>query len=207
MRNVYVVAHTQSIHHVEKRVGGWYDTSLTDLGKQQANKVGAFFAETLRSYDVLIFSSDLRRAAETANIIAANFNQEVTLEPGLREISYGDAEGKPQTWLDDRIVPQPTDGKRLDHRVCDGAESRRELASRIKRSLENILEHQSKETIIVSHGFALTFIIMAWMRIPIENMDYCNFASSPGGITLLHEDDFFGNRGVKYVNKTDHLHP
>lgn len=206
MRNVYVVTHTQSIHQIEKRVGGWYDTALTPVGKRQANKVGAFLAETLRSCNALVFSSDLRRATETADIIATCINREIILDPGLREMSYGEAEGKPQDWLDDRIVPRPTDGNRLDHRVCDGAESRREFASRIQRSLAEILEHKNKEIIIVSHGFALTFIIMAWMRVPIENMEYCNFSSSPGGITLLHEDDFFNNRGVRYVNRTDHLH-
>ena len=38
MRNVYVVTHAESIHYIEKNVGGWYDTSLTERGKAQAEK-------------------------------------------------------------------------------------------------------------------------------------------------------------------------
>ena len=69
MRNVYVVTHVQSLHHVEKRVGGWYDTSLTELGNVQAGKTGRFLGSAIGSENAELFSSDLRRAAETAEII------------------------------------------------------------------------------------------------------------------------------------------
>ena len=47
---------------------------------------------------------------------------------------------------------------------------------------------------------------MAWMRIPVENMDYGNFpGGGPGGVTLLNEDDFWHNRNVIYTNKMDFL--
>jgi len=205
LRVIYVVQHAQSIHHVEKLVGGTYDTSLTPLGIQQAKKIGAYLAEVIGSEEVDIISSDLRRAAETANIIDSYFNRGVTLDPGFREFSYGEAEGKPQEWLDERLIPQPTDGNRLDHRMCEGSETRREIASRIREALDRVLKKDVKNTVIISHGFALTFIIMAWLKVPIENMDYCNFTANPGGITLLVEDDLFCNRGVRYVNRTEHL--
>jgi len=56
MRNVYVVAHAQSLHHIERRVGGWYDTSLTDLGREQAEKTGRFLKSAIDSADVRLFS-------------------------------------------------------------------------------------------------------------------------------------------------------
>ncbi|HDJ21992.1 MAG TPA: histidine phosphatase family protein [Candidatus Bathyarchaeota archaeon] len=205
MRAIYVVQHAQSIHHVEKLVGGNYDTSLTPLGIQQAKKIGEYLADVIGPEKVEIISSDLRRAAETANIIASYFNQGVTLDPGFREFGYGRAEGKPREWLEKHLVPRPADGNRLDHRVCEGSETRREIAYRVQGALERVLEKEVKNTVIVSHGFALTFIIMAWLKVPIENMDYCNFKADPGGITLLVEDDLFCNRGVQYVNRTEHL--
>ena len=39
MKNIYVVTHTESIHHIQGLAGGWYDTSLTENGKNQARKI------------------------------------------------------------------------------------------------------------------------------------------------------------------------
>ncbi len=40
---------------------------------------------------------------------------EVTLIPELLEWSFGVAEGQPQGWLDERFVPPPAAGSRMDH--------------------------------------------------------------------------------------------
>lgn len=205
MRNVYVVTHAQSLHHVEGRVGGWYDTPLTDLGREQAEKTGRFLKSAIDSTDVRLFSSNLKRAAETAEIIGRHLQKPVTLDPRLREMNYGDAEGKPQSWFRDRIKPQPTDGNRLDHRVYAGAESRIEVAERADAALTDILEEGALDTVIVSHGFASTFLIMAWMKIPPEHMDYCSLPARPGSVTKLYEDDLFGSRSVSYLCSTAHL--
>jgi probable phosphoglycerate mutase len=205
MRSVYVVIHAQSLHHIERKVGGWYDTSLTDLGRKQAEKTGRFLKSAIDSTDVQLFSSDLKRAAETAEIIGKHLQKPVTLDSRLREMSYGDAEGKPQSWFRDRIKPQPTDGNRLSHRVYIGAESRIEVAERVSTALTDILERGALDTVIVSHGFASTFLIMAWMKIPAEHMDYCNLHARPGSITKLHEGDLFGNRSVAYLSSIAHL--
>jgi probable phosphoglycerate mutase len=205
MRNIYVVTHAESIHHIEKKVGGWYDTSLTEHGKTQAERTAIYLRSAINSRNVNAFSSDLKRASETAEIICKHLKTRVTLDKRLREMSYGEAEGKPQSWFKDRIRPQPTDGNKLDHRVYEGAESRRELAKRITDSLNEILLKDSLNTIIVTHGFASTFLIMAWMKIPIENMGYCNLPARPCCVSLLYEDDLFSNRAVAYLCSTNHL--
>ncbi len=205
MRNVYVVTHAQSLHHIEKRVGGWYDTSLTDLGREQAEKTGRFLRSAIDSADVQLFSSDLKRAAETAEIIGKHIKKPVTLDSRLREMSYGEAEGEPQSWFNDQIEPQPTDGNRLDHRVYTGAESRFEVGERVSVALADILGKGARDAVIVSHGFASTFLIMAWMKVPADHMDYCNFSAKPGCVTMLHEDDLFGSRSLSYLCSTAHL--
>ena len=52
---------------------------------------------------------------------------------------------------------------------------------------------------------ALTFVVSAWIRMPLEAAGYVAFRSTSGGITVLHEDDFFHNRAVVSLNDTSHL--
>lgn len=204
MRCIYLVSHAQSVHHVEHRVGGWYDTGLTELGRVQAQKTGKFLASEITG-GVLFYSSDLKRASETAEIISSHLGESVQLDNRLREMSYGVAEGKPQKWGDENIKPQPPDGDRMNHRVFDGAESKLELAQRTCSALNDILALDFENIVIVTHGFASTFLVMAWMMIPVEHLGYCNLPSKPGCVSKLIEDDYFGNRGVAYLCKTEHL--
>ena len=205
MKNVYVVTHTESIHHIQGLVGGWYDTSLTESGRGQARKIATALYDEIGVRNIPIFSSDLKRCAETANIFSEVFGSTVILDSNLREMNFGDAGGKTREWRDKNIVPKPTDGNRLDHRIFNNSESRREIGTRISDSLNRIISKQDDNVIIITHGFALTYIIMAWLKVPVENMDYGGFNGRPGGVTLLYEDDLYGNRSVMYINKQYYL--
>lgn len=203
MRNVYVVSHCQSIHHVEKLGGGWYDTGLTDLGRAQAEKTGMYLKSIIDS-DVGIVSSDLKRAKETAEIIGEILGVDVSMDQGFREMRYGVIEGKPQECIRSVEVPILKDGERLDFRVYEGAESRREIGTRVKAALERAMR-QEKDLVVVTHGFASTFVILSWLKIPVENMGYANFPSKPGCVTHLQEDDVYVNRGIRFLCYTGHL--
>ncbi|MCD4663268.1 phosphoglycerate mutase family protein, partial [Agrobacterium sp.] len=61
MKNIFVVTHTQSVHHVENKVGGWYDTELTPKGRADAEATAAKLTAMIGSAPVEIFSSDLLR--------------------------------------------------------------------------------------------------------------------------------------------------
>lgn len=206
MRNVFVVVHTESQHHIEGRVGGWYDSELSPFGHEQAQQVAAEIHSLVPAgAPCSVHSSDLARAAQTAEPIASLLGAELVKDPGLREMSYGAAEGRPEAWLKDRFVPAPPHN-RLDHDSgIDDAETKRQFALRIYDAVDRILDEDVEHQVIVTHGFALTFVVMAWARVPIEAAAWVNLASTPGGITHLNEDDFFHNRGVRFLNKTAHL--
>ena len=205
MRKVAVVVHAEARHHVDRLVGGWYDSSLTEHGREQARQVGLALRRVFPMLHVPIVSSDLKRARQTAEIIGEALQSAVVLDPRLRELSYGIAEGRPQSWLAERIVPVPTCGSRIDHRVCEGAESRRDLATRMYAALDEVVASDIKDIIIVTHGFAATFVIAYWIGLPIEKADYVNFTVSPASLSLLVEDDVFMNRSVQSLNDTRHL--
>jgi len=196
MRTLFVVTHTESVHHVEGRVGGWYDTELTAEGRRDAEVVAECLMERVQGQNAEVFSSNLLRAAQTADAISTKLGVKTILMPALREMSYGVAEGQPQAWLNARQTPAPH-GNRLDHRSgIENGETRRELASRIYGAVDEILARPCKTQIIVTHSFALTFVVTAWIKMPLESVGYVNFRVGPGSITHLQEDEFWMSRVV-----------
>jgi probable phosphoglycerate mutase len=143
----------------------------------------------------------LKRAFETAEIIARPFNSSVIQDKRFREMSFGDAEGKPREWRSENITPLPADGDRLNHQIYKNAETRKDIGTRISACLDEIIAKNDENLIIVSHGNALTFIIMAWLKVPVENMDYCNFRAAPARVTYLQENDTYHNRTVVYISR------
>ena len=207
MRRLYVVTHPEAAHHLSGEVGGWSDTALTDRGRRQADAVAARIRELVPAGAAVgLHSSDLTRTGQTAEAIGALLGVRPALLPGLREKSYGVAEGRPQEWLDARFVPPPPTGNRLDHAEgIAGAETRREFAVRVYDAVERILAGPGAHHVVVTHGFALTFVMCAWIGMPLESAGHVSFRATSGGITVLEEDDFFANRGVVRLDDVSHL--
>ena len=205
MKNLFVVTHAQSIHHVENKVGGWYDTGLTAQGEADARVAADRLATLIGDAPVEIFSSDLLRASQTATIIAHRFLCPVETISDLRELSYGSAGGMPQAWLDARQIPAP-DNDRMDHRggIEDG-ETRREIAERVYRSIDRITSRSCETQIIVTHGFALTFVVAAWIQMPIEAVGFVSFPAKSGSITDLRQDDYWRSHAVLRLADASHL--
>ncbi|MCY0939906.1 hypothetical protein [Streptomyces antarcticus] len=57
----------------------------------------------------------------------------------------------------------------------------------------------------MTHGFALTFVVAAWIGMPIDSLGHVNFRVASGSITHLREDDFFHNRQLVRLGDTRHL--
>ncbi|WP_405603401.1 histidine phosphatase family protein [Streptomyces sp. NBC_00081] len=207
MRTLYVVTHPEATHHVEGVVGGWHDSQLTPAGIRAAVSIAqALRAQIPNSAEVELFSSDLQRTLRTANEVAELFGVMPNLDRRLREKSYGEAGGKPQEWLDQRFIPPPAVGERMEHdEGIEGSETKAAWAQRIYAATNDILHHPCEHQIIVTHGGCLTFVVASWIKMPIESADYASFRAPSGSITTLREDDFFHNRQVVSLGDTLHL--
>jgi 2,3-bisphosphoglycerate-dependent phosphoglycerate mutase len=207
MRNVYVVTHPEATHHVEGVVGGWHDSQLTAVGTRAA----ASIAEELRARipndaTVELFSSDLQRAAQTARIVGDHLDVEPVLDRRLREKSAGAADGRPQEWLRERFRPPPAAGDRMEHdEGVPGSETKKAFALRIYAAMDDILRSFCEHQIVVTHGYAVTFVLASWIKMPIESLGFVIFRVPSGSITVLREDDYFRYRQVSSLGDTRHL--
>lgn len=204
MRDIYLVPHTEASHHVERRVGGWHDSTLTERGLEQAHVVAHALAKRLAGErSVTVRASDLTRARLTARPIAELLGLTVEIDRDLREQSYGTADGTPVGSTP--FLPPPLDEHRMHHRSGEGAETRFEWATRAYAALDRMLQEGAAHTIVVTHGGTVTYLIAAWLGIPIEAAGRARFHAAPGSITHLHEDDVVRDREVATLGDTSHL--
>lgn len=200
MKRICLITHAEATHSVEGKVGGWFDSELTDNGMNQAlglrEKVSNLNFEL---GSLAFYSSDLKRAVQTAEILLGNSSTVLNLDCRLREMSFGRNEGMCQKEHDEIIVPSSLTGDRLDHKICVGAESRRDVAIRVSE-LVNELMCIEGDMLVVTHGFAATFFIAAFQKLDIESMGYLAFKLKPSSISVLVEDDLFKNRSINVLN-------
>jgi len=90
MKRIVLIAHCEAAHSVDGKVGGWYNAELTKRGEQQAvEPIGKLdkLGFNIRNLDV--YSSDLKRAAQTAQILTQNIGIEPILDQRLRNSNKG----------------------------------------------------------------------------------------------------------------------
>ncbi len=130
--------------------------SLTAAGRVQAKQL----AESLRDRRIAaIWCSDMARAVQTAEIVAAALDVPVRVRPGLREFSVGDLAGRPDGWESlDRVFARWMGGDLAAG--CPGAESGIDVVRRMRVELETLADQSRGETVaVISHGGVIGLVL------------------------------------------------
>ncbi len=98
MRKIITIQHTQSEQHINKMVGSLGNWNLTGLGIKQAHSIGKNLAVEYKNQKFVLYSSDLPRAMQTAEIVSRYFDTTPIFTTELREFDLGDANGKSKEW-------------------------------------------------------------------------------------------------------------
>jgi broad specificity phosphatase PhoE len=154
---LWLIRHGQSTWNVLGwRQGQSDDARLTRRGYRQAHRA----LDSLRRHDIdVVYSSDLRRAHQTASIIADGLGCDVITDERLRERRFGQAEGS-------RLTELGPDGTGISEgRVVDidarsnGGESLQDLYLRSSDFLEWIATQQHQgDVVIVAHGGSIRML-------------------------------------------------
>lgn len=148
-----IVRHGQTHANIDKVWHGRTDTELTELGVQQANRLGEHFHHYMQP--TVVYSSPLQRARLTAEAIAEQFALPVHLDARLMEFDLGDWEGVTFESLRDargimeKLVHDPDF-------TAPGGESQNLVKKRIVEAIEEIVhKHRDENIVIVAHGVAI----------------------------------------------------
>lgn len=160
MNRVFLVRHGENRANLTKEFSfKLVDYPLTEKGRIQATQTAVFFRG--RSIQA-IYSSPLKRASETAQIIAAALDLPVTILEQFREVDVGSLELKPPTaeaWEEHNKVIQAWFEGHTNRRF-PGGENYYELLARMQAGLEQVLDGlQNHNLIIVGHGGIFTFTL------------------------------------------------
>ena len=196
MKRIFTVQHTQSEHHTNGMVGSWTDWNLTELGKQQADQIAAKLKQELAGKDAVLYTSDLKRAKQTADSIADQLQIVPVVKTELRERNLGKCCGKSVQWLRENLE---CDEKTIDDRLFSDAESRRDEWNRLKPFFDQVMAESSENIIIVSHGDLLSVFNAMFLGLGVESLNSCEMFGFAGGVSrMIVRDD--GKRIIKQIS-------
>jgi len=170
MTTLLLARHGETDWNREGRWQGWADPPLNETGRAQARELAEQLRET--PFDA-VYASDLRRAHETAEIVAAPHGVPVVGDVGLREIDVGSWSGLTRAEIEERFP----DGERPD------GETRDQHAARVLAAVERIArENPGRRILVVTHGGTMRALHGHVSELPFHPVANC-------GVLELHFRD------------------
>lgn len=206
---IILVRHGEATHHTEHLTGGWTDSVLTEQGHRQLQLLALRLAKDFSGHHKqvpTIITSDLRRAEESAEIIANALGGKVSSMEFLREKNNGLAAGLTEEAAR-ALYDAPATLKELDHANYPGGETRRQFFYRVQSGLRVLGDLTKEDLIIVAHKGTIQNIIFDWSGFDIEAINAHNFSVDilPASITILGINKW-QEHAIFLLNDTAHLH-
>lgn len=197
---IVLVRHGATDWNVQGRCQGATDRELSEIGIRQAEGIAAELAQ--ESVHV-VYSSDLKRARRTAELISEPHRLPVLVEQDIRELDHGDLEGLTfheikanypeflERWRSEPAEIRVPGGERLA-----------DVAERAWNGLTRIVERHAAaaKIVVVSHNFPILGIVCRITGTPLNN--YRSFHLDPCGVTRLSRDRG-GNWSITHVNSRE----
>ncbi len=191
---ILLVRHGETDWNRDGRIQGQSDPPLNDRGREQARSL----ARQLEGLPLdAVYSSDLVRARETAEILAAGLDLPVIVDPDLREIDFGSWEGltaeEVRTRWPDAFERRAT----VEPAAYDGGETHAALLRRVGAAVRRLVGiHAGGQILLVAHGGPVRALLMEAEGLdyltqrreypPIENCDLARIAVEDGTLRRIH---------------------
>jgi len=201
MLRLLLVRHGETDWNQQMRFQGQTDVELNARGIEQAEAIARRLQqEPLQA----IYSSDLRRAIQTAQVIARYHNLCLIPDADLRELSYGVWEGMSREEILASEWAELFERYRRDSLRYrpPGAEYPEQVLERSRRVLHRIRQRHREGTVcIVGHGGSLRALICVALSAPLETFRHIRLDNASLSAVECREEWIW----VSLINDTCHL--
>ena len=199
MLHLMLVRHGETEWNVQRRYQGQSDVPLSEIGNQQAESIAGRLAG--QEIDA-IYASDLKRAWQTAQVIAAQTGLDVISEPRLRELKFGILEGLTFEEAEEKYPEMITAWLDDFNNTPERAETIDMFNARIVSLLDDLkVKHDEQVVLLVGHGGSLSEILRAVLGLSLEKRWYIQMENASLSEVLIADDYVALNR----LNDTCHL--
>ena len=189
---IIAVRHGETAWNVDTRIQGHLDIALNDTGRWQARQVARALADEPLA---AVYTSDLQRAHATAQAIAQASGAPLVAEPGLRERSFGELEGRTFAEIEAELPEQARRWRQRDpHFAPTGGETQVQLRERIAATTHRLAaQHTEQLIVLVAHGGVLDMLYRLATGLDLQaprtwlvtNASINRLLWTPQGLTLV----------------------
>jgi len=199
MAELILARHGETVWNVEKIYRGRTDVNLDEVGIKQAELLGKY----LSGWELeAIYSSPLRRAMDTANIIARYQKVSVHIAKGLIDFDYGEWQSLPEQEARRLYPTLHNEWHNNPHKVkMPGGESLEDVGRRAIEVVNDVLSKCKGNVVLVSHRVVNKVLICSLLG--LDNSYFWNIKQDVGGITIFNYAD--GRFVLTRHNDTSHL--
>ncbi len=175
-RRLLLLRHGQTTYNATRRMQGQMDTELSAEGVAQAERAAAHLGRRERDIHRIV-SSDLRRAAETAEAAGRGLGIDVERDSRLRETNLGDWQGRTHGEIDGGYPGQRATWRHDATWAPPGGETRVEVAARMRAVVDELLDDDSwpgSTVLLVAHGGAIAALTASLLDVPISHYTMFN---------------------------------
>jgi probable phosphoglycerate mutase len=195
---IVLIRHGETDWNVSGRWQGQSDHPLNTNGLNQAR----LLANRLKSWPIeTIYSSGLKRAAQTAAILGEGLDLQPIHDVAWRERSGGDFEGLTAPEISELNAEMPSQIRDKDW-APPGGESNTQVAGRVQGAFDRIVgDHPGKMVAIVTHGGAMIILLSLVIGLPTGERAHISVARNTG-FSIIE----IGDRGPYLVRLNDVTH-
>ena len=165
----YIVRHGQTNWNILGKTQGHGNSDLTAKGIEQATEL----AESIVNYPIdYIYSSDLGRAVQTAQILGDKLNIKVKETEALREMGFGEWEGLLIDEIKANYASVYTTWRNEPHLAqIPGGETLHLIKDRVDSFIQSLNEkYDNKHILLVTHSVTVRVMLLAFLNSGMENI-------------------------------------
>ena len=199
MAKLILARHGETMWNGEKVFRGRADVSLDEVGIKQAELSGKYLSNWKLE---AIYSSPLKRALDTANIVARYQKVAVRTAEGLTDFDFGEWQSLPEQEVKG-LYPAILNEwhNNPDKAKMPGGESLEDVRRRAAEVVNDVLSRHRGNVLLVSHRVVIKVLICYLLG--LDNSHFWNINQDVGGITIFDYVD--GRFVLTRHNDTSHL--